>query len=707
MIKYLLILALLLPCGIFAQKSEIFKIASLPKEGIVLDKNWKFHVGDNPEWAIPVFNDSDWNSINPALNIITIPSIKSDSSIWLRLKINVLNLERTQLSLAIKQSGASQVFLNGKKIADYGVISNNRNEIIAVNPLNKPLLFFSDSSAVQTLAVRYAFQPGINYRPMFNFTYPLFKATIALQASAIEQYSSSRYIALDSFKIGIYLMLFVIHIIFFMFYSQAKSNLFLAIWALFSIISTLYFVLQYAATNVAERNFNTVISLITGGISNISLLYSIYLLLKQKPQKLFMVFISFSVFSSVYSMYGDYVMRDYISFIFTILSVLFVVSMAFKAFKQKINGALYIVWGCILFMIFWTLFFLSLVFHWGPTSEDIFFHLSIFVFPISISAMLGLEIKFINKSLAQKLAEVKTLSNEKQQILAAQNEKLEQKVKDRTAALSASLEDLKSTQSQLIQKEKMASLGELTAGIAHEIQNPLNFVNNFSEVNKELLIEMKDEMKKGNLDDANEIANDVIANEEKINHHGKRADAIVKGMLQHSQISISKKEPTDINKLADEYLRLSYHGLRAKDKSFNATMKTDFDETIGNINIIPQDIGRVLLNLFNNAFYAVAEKKKQSDNEYQPIVTVSTSRSPLSGRGPGGDVTIKVSDNGNGISQKIVDKIFQPFFTTKPTGRGTGLGLSLSYDIIKAHGGEIRVETKEDEGTAFIIEIPK
>lgn len=258
------------------------------------------------------------------------------------------------------------------------------------------------------------------------------------------------------------------------------------------------------------------------------------------------------------------------------------------------------------------------------------------------------------------------------------------------------LSELRSTQSQLIQSEKMASLGELTAGIAHEIQNPLNFVNNFSEVNEELLIEMKEELVKGNIAEANAIANDAIENQQKIIHHGKRADAIVKGMLQHSSSGSGKKEPADINKLADEYLRLAYHGLRAKDKSFNATMKTDYDETIGNVNIIPQDIGRVILNLITNAFYVVDEKKKSMATNYEPTVSVSTKKIK-------DKVEIKVADNGNGIPQKVLDKIFQPFFTTKPTGQGTGLGLSLSYDIVKAHGGELKVETKEGEGSEFVI----
>jgi two-component system, NtrC family, sensor kinase len=290
------------------------------------------------------------------------------------------------------------------------------------------------------------------------------------------------------------------------------------------------------------------------------------------------------------------------------------------------------------------------------------------------------------------------------------------------------LQVLQTTQRQLVLSEKMASLGELTAGIAHEIQNPLNFVNNFSEVNVELLAEMKTEIDKGNLEEVKLLAQDVIENSKKITHHGKRAGGIVSGMLQHSRTSSGKREPTDINALADEYLRLAYHGLRAKDKSFNAEMKVDFDQTIGHINIVPQDIGRVILNLITNAFYVVTEKSKNPDPlaprealgvpdggtgrvGYEPTVLVRTaawnppSGSPSASHG-GRGVQISVKDNGNGIPQNILDKIFQPFFTTKPTGQGTGLGLSLSYDIVKAHGGELRVETKEGEGSEFVIQLP-
>ena len=267
------------------------------------------------------------------------------------------------------------------------------------------------------------------------------------------------------------------------------------------------------------------------------------------------------------------------------------------------------------------------------------------------------------------------------------------------AEIEKAYAELKATQTQLIQSEKMASLGELTAGIAHEIQNPLNFVNNFSEVNKELMIEMKDEIDRGNLDGVKSLANDIIDNEEKINHHGKRADAIVKGMLQHSRTSEGIKEATDINALADEYLRLSFHGFRAREKTFNVTIKTDFDQTVGKVNMVAQDMGRVLLNLYNNAFYAVSEKKKNNPGNYEPVVSVSTKK--------GHDkIEIIVRDNGGGISPQIQNKIFQPFFTTKPAGAGTGLGLSLSYDTVRSHGGILKVDSKEGEGAAFIVDLP-
>ncbi len=284
--------------------------------------------------------------------------------------------------------------------------------------------------------------------------------------------------------------------------------------------------------------------------------------------------------------------------------------------------------------------------------------------------------------------------------LQLKNQKLEKLVEERTAELKQSIADLKATQTQLIHAEKMASLGELTAGIAHEIQNPLNFVNNFSEVSSELIAEMNEELDTGDLEEAKAISVDIKQNLEKITHHGKRADSIVKGMLQHSSSGTGKKEPTDINQLTDEYFRLAYHGLRAKDKSFNATLETDYDENLKKVDVIPQDIGRVILNLFTNAFYAVDEKKaKLKSEDYKPTVSVSTEKTK-------DKVIIIVRDNGLGIPDQVRDKIFQPFFTTKPTGKGTGLGLSMSYDIIKTHKGTLEVDTESGTYTEFKIILP-
>ncbi|HLK29602.1 MAG TPA: ATP-binding protein [Puia sp.] len=338
------------------------------------------------------------------------------------------------------------------------------------------------------------------------------------------------------------------------------------------------------------------------------------------------------------------------------------------------------------------------------------------VFSVIYMFVMAVIINKQKKALEKEKQKTKVEEEKKKEVISLKDQ-LEIQVAERTAELTKQKEELehtvaelKSTQTQLIQAEKMASLGELTAGIAHEIQNPLNFVNNFSEVSNELIVEMNEELEKGDINEAKAIAENIKQNLEKINHHGKRADAIVKGMLQHSRKNTGQKELTDINELADEYLRLSYHGLRAKDKSFNASMKTVFDPTIGKINIVPQDMGRVLLNLINNAFYAVTEKKKaipkhEGGPHYEPTVTVTTRRVGLPNVNIG-RIYIHVKDNGNGVPLNIVDKIFQPFFTTKPTGQGTGLGLSMSYDIIKAHSGELKVNTKEGEGAEFIIKLP-
>ena len=294
---------------------------------------------------------------------------------------------------------------------------------------------------------------------------------------------------------------------------------------------------------------------------------------------------------------------------------------------------------------------------------------------------------------------LKLFSAFRERSLRKEKENLELQVHHRTQLLEDTIITLKNTQSQLIQSEKMASLGELTAGIAHEIQNPLNFVNNFSEINKDLLDDMHLEIEKGNIVEIRDIARDILQNTEKITHHGKRADSIVKSMLLHSRTSTGHSEPTDINKLANEYLKLAQHVIMGKEKDFQPRTQTSFDPAIETINIIPQEIGRLLLNLMNNAFWAVSEKYKLGETDFIPMVAVSTKK--LSGK-----IELRVKDNGMGIPEKTMEKIFQPFFTTKPAGQGTGLGLSLSYDIVKAHNGSLHVDSVEGKYTEFIVTLP-
>jgi len=371
--------------------------------------------------------------------------------------------------------------------------------------------------------------------------------------------------------------------------------------------------------------------------------------------------------------------------------------------RKRLKGPPWAIAAGLLISLVWALLFF---FMFAKYQSFTFPYAPLFIsgvylsFPLSLMVYVAMRFKEIIQEVQQHAKQVVQLSEERKEQALNQQKILQEEVNRQTVEIRTSLDNLKSAQAQLIQSEKMASLGELTAGIAHEIQNPLNFVNNFSDVSKELLDEMKEAMDKGDSDEAKEIMQDVIANLEKINHHGQRAGDIVKGMLQHSRTSTGQKELTDINELCDEYLRLSYHGLRAKDKSFNAKFETDFDTSLPNINVVPQEMGRVILNLINNAFYATNERKKLNEPGYEPEVIVSTRKEK-------DKVEIKVKDNGTGIPSTIKDKIFQPFFTTKPTGSGTGLGLSLSYDIVKAHGGEIKVETKEGEGTTFIVQLTK
>jgi two-component system, NtrC family, sensor kinase len=692
---------------------KIFHISTIPSQGILL-KGWLFHDGDVPAYANPDYNDQNWKSINPTLDIYDVPELWKRPVGWLRIHLRVdSTLLNKPLAFQVRQYLASEIYLNGVLVKKYGVVSFNSDSIKAYQPQYESF-GVQFSSINQVVAIRFSFQtklPYIGFVPPFH-SFMLRINTIE-GAAAYTKYDT-RFYKFNLIEAALFLLLFLIHLSFFIVYPKQKANLFFALATLFSGIGNLLYVSVNTSHNVAFIAKGAIADWIT-----LWTLYGLFLFLAIHTLFSSRRGLSFWAIIAVFLLGVPFLFISYkwgynIGMLMPLLlgtAESFRISwLAYRKGKQEVG---IVIAGLGSFFIFFSIFnlFLNGVLPNPPLGDvytlmDLIYHLSVVSIPFSLSIYLSLQYALTTKNLEKKLLEVQQLSKrtllqeqEKQQILASQKETLEQQVTERTAALQQSLQELKATQAQLVQSEKMASLGELTAGIAHEIQNPLNFVNNFSEVNKELLGELRQEVQAGKTEDALQLAENLEDNTEKISYHGRRAEAIVKSMLEHSRSSKGERQPTSLNALIDEYLRLAYHGFRAKDKTFNAAIQTNFDEAISTVNVVPQEIGRVLLNLFNNAFYAVHEQLKKLGEDYEPTVTVST-------RKLDDKIEIEVQDNGMGISKSIQDKIFQPFFTTKPTGQGTGLGLSLSYDIVKAHSGELKVESKEGEGSNFSIVFP-
>ena len=714
------LLARLLPCD-GQSANSIFYFDHIPLAGDTLLSQWKFHSGDDSTWASPVYDDKHWKAIDPNMLITDFVKTHPENVGWFRVKIKVSEAFRNKIvGISCNALGATELYLNGKLIRKLGTVDSDPSKLKVIFNVFKPSPALLSNDSLQVLSVRFAYKPNAMYMAA-PFKRSVLVAAIGHPELAYGTFYGSGNVVfhyISQLLVGLNFAFFVLHAFMYVYYKRGRFNMYYSLFTLFSALAWLMPVL-YDSQHRLEMA--TMVQLVYNLIRTLIPFYfalTVYSFLGYRKRAIFIILVGVGIITFLLQFYPT----DFSFFSGTLPFVLFNIHLcrvAYLARKNGQRGSSFLLLGISASLLLMCLSILlpaitGNVFLFGVLSAIA--NTAIFI-PMSLA--IAKRMADTNILLGHKLEEVKSLARDNESILTRQNVLLEEKVAERTISLKQSLLDLKSTQAQLIQSEKMASLGELTAGIAHEIQNPLNFINNFSEVNKEMLEELRAERLKPNAErdeslEAN-IINDVIDNEQKINHHGKRADAIVKGMLQHSRTNTGQKELIDINALAEEYLRLAYQGQRAKDKSFNATMKTDFDETIGNINIIPQDIGRVVLNLINNAFYAVNEKNASTSSAgqpYEPTVSVSTKRSLSFGepvpnyREGRGEVIISVKDNGNGIPQKILDKIFQPFFTTKPTGQGTGLGLSLSYDIIKAHGGEIIVETREGEGSEFIIQLP-
>ena len=706
--RYFVLLLLFFSTYTLAQNNAFFNSDSIPADGLLLNKNWKWHAGDIADWAKNSFDDSKWEAIDPSIVIPELQPGISKQPLWLRLKFSTKNIKKS-LILSIKQSGATEIFLNNYKIHSFGSIDTLNSKIKSYDP-NGAYITLPIDSAENVLAIRYHFEKEVRYKSVFDSRFPLFSARVFSDRTAIESDKNKSAFIWEGVNIGVPLILFVVHFILFLFYSPVRANLWYSLWALCSAIGSFILLQIKMEHQIAYKNEYTLYASVLLGLGNLALVYSLFLLLRLKSKKLFIVFLILTLFSFIIFL-SESQLSFTLSFGVSILFNLSVLYIAYSAYKQGNIGGKYVMYSMVLYIIIWTLFIFSFdIFNIGWIA-DVLFHIALFCLPIMISILLGIDTRNTHTNLIN-------VTLEKQQLLENQNQVLERQVTERTAALNKSLNDLHSTQAQLIHSEKMASLGELTAGIAHEIQNPLNFVNNFSELNNELIQDAQAELKKMihpepaiSIEPIQEILDDIKINSEKIHIHGHRASSIVKNMLEHSRVSTGEKSEVDLNVLCEEYIRLSYQGMRSKNpqdaqrtpgaahKDFFADYKTNLDPDLPKIRVVAQDIARVLLNLCNNAFYAVDLQRKKSDESFKPLVTLATQC--LDNK-----IQIMITDNGPGIPDSLKDKIFQPFFTTKPTGQGTGLGLSLAYDIIKAHGGEIKVESMQNEGTSFIITLP-
>ena len=700
---YLFIFLFWITTRVDAQISSL-QVDSLPATGVPFDKGWSWR----PENA----KDTVWKPIDVSLPFSENPDFASSKVSWLRLILTIdSSLCQRPLALLTRQTGASEIYLNGKLIRQLGKVSEDpTSEITSSTALGSISYLVFPKAGTYTLTVRHSYTSSPTFfQKLFPSKKVLFEATLIEPTGRFEKaFQSGRYVAWYNWSLaGLFLVMAILHFILYLYNTTKSYNRTFALCLLFA---TLHFVV---GDGLFGTNHPFTASLLTFAYSLfislyiLILCYTIISYLQQPISWFFKVLgVVFLTVTSVSLLTPDAPLTQYI-YCGSILGLLVeVVRYVVLARRSNQRGSRSLILSFVLMIVFLSarLLIISGTIQVGSVQNWANFLMIAFYActPLTLSMLIARSISTTEKELQSKLKEVEELSLEKQRILSQQNDLLEKQVAERTSALTQSLKHLKATQQQLIQSEKLASLGELTAGIAHEIQNPLNFVNNFSEVSVELLDELKSERTKKERDEEleNEILDDIFQNLEKINYHGKRASSIVTGMLQHSRASTGKKEPINLNTLADEYLRLSYHGLRAKDKSFNAKMNTFLDESLPKVNVIPQDFGRVLLNLINNAFYAVQAKGKLEIKDYSPTVSVHTQATEQG-------IVIKVEDNGTGIPEELKSKIFQPFFTTKPTGQGTGLGLSLAYDIVtKGHGGTIELDSIEGEGTTFTITLP-
>ena len=733
--------------GLSLDTIRYFTEESLQSFGIPLDQRlgWIYKEGHNMAWSQNTIDLEGWKRVIP--NNIDTSFADKNGRIegWFRFKFSIdTGLSKVPLFLFKTQHFAAEVYLDGELFESYGETGTDKDdfqEYISDNPLYQ-LPIYLEPDQVHTLAIHYVdytiSSNGYMKQEALPFWPPFFylanNGLFEMQRNTKETFATK-----ITGAILFFILFWSLYLV-----NRNKDILICSLFVSFLLYQMILWAVAGLDGTTVYFSFRTLLILQSIHLINATIFPALLVLIASKLLlnrigvlvKVFVV--TLSLFAIVCSVIYYNPGFDVFSLGFSIFNVSSVLAQAsgfvmltwlLWSNRKTITGPKKVlVWGYILLITISIIVTCLLIFRYLNSYRAIVESFGLAGFPLLVSFAI-----YIALQLNEYSKQVLKIEGEKRQILSDQNATLEKQVQERTSSLNKSLDDLKATQAQLIQSEKMASLGELTAGIAHEIQNPLNFVNNFSDVSGELIDEAiveltsediisasfdsaqdrpLSELQLGRLNEVKDILKDLKGNLEKISHHGGRASSIVRGMLDHSRASSGEKKPTDINALCDEYLRLSYHGLRAKDKSFNASFETNFDESLPKINVVSQDMGRVLLNIVNNAFFACAERGRRtvtsaplSDHQnFKPKVTISTRRLSVA---EASGIEIRIQDNGIGMSQETIDKVFQPFFTTKPTGQGTGLGMSISYDIVtKGHGGELKVESEEGEGSEFIIHLP-
>ncbi|RYF78717.1 MAG: histidine kinase [Cytophagaceae bacterium] len=714
--RIVILFLLLVCCHRSLAQPGVFRIDSIPAEGLFPRLVWRWHAGDNIAWASPTLNDSQWDTLRLNRGINRLPEVAKAKHSWFRLTLQLDSAVANQpIPLFVHMNGAAELYVDGRFVARFGTIGTSAQTTVKHKRVRGDMCLLPALPAgPHLLAVRFATYPTTGFVPKYIEDKRTFDIEIEHPTGFVVKIADEIHTrTLEEYLIvGLSLILAAIHFLYY-FYRRRTINLIFGVTMLLSCLGTVANDMPFYLRNLTAASWADFLGTLFNTGFAVMLLATYYRYLQQKRGLLFGILAGFTLLVALLTSLPA--MPRSLTIIIDIARALSLLLLFLDGFRISIiairnkqyNAVLVLISGSVVLgvAVLGTLIIGMLnYFKLANSDYGILPTLIAISIPAVLAILLAKEHDQTNRDLQNRLADVEKLSTEKETILTQQKELLEQQVARRTAKLNQSLQNLRETQTQLVQREKMASLGELTAGIAHEIQNPLNFVNNFADISTELLDELKQEHARPSderdLELEAELLGDIHQNVSKISQHGQRAASIVRGMLQHSRTSSGEKERTDLNALGDEYLRLSYHGLRAKDKAFNATLHTSLDPLLEHVNVVSQDVGRVLLNLFNNAFYAVREKAKANPTGYFPTVWFVT-------RQHADGLEIRIQDNGNGIPVELQRKIFQPFFTTKPTGEGTGLGLSLSFDIItKGHGGTLSVETTPGEQTTFIITLP-